>query len=273
MTNMIKDSVNESLNNHIDKFVKNQSKKTKKEQEELSYIIESLRNEPTNNRNILNSSITKKFDKRIKQERKEELSNSELLECYQDLMTKNAHLLFYMNLALSNPETLESVKHRYVETICNRYINKIGILDEMDLTVLRKYHNILPKEKEEKTSVRKYDGVMKKTSYNDFEFIRTLGKGAFSVVYLVRRKEDQKEYKYFKEPDIPMIEIKKSESTYNNSKKIGENVFFNYLIMIDHVIYPKRNYLRKGGLIKGSSLLLILLNKIISKFILKTVIN
>ena len=35
---------------------------------------------------------------------------------------------------------------------------------------------------------------MKKTSYNDFEFIRTLGKGAFSVVYLVRRKEDKKEY-------------------------------------------------------------------------------
>ena len=35
---------------------------------------------------------------------------------------------------------------------------------------------------------------MKKTSYNDFEFIRTLGKGAFSLVYLVRRKEDKKEY-------------------------------------------------------------------------------
>ena len=35
---------------------------------------------------------------------------------------------------------------------------------------------------------------MKKTSYNDFEFIRTLGKGAFSVVYLVKRKADQKEY-------------------------------------------------------------------------------
>ena len=35
---------------------------------------------------------------------------------------------------------------------------------------------------------------MKKTSYNDFEFIRTLGKGSFSVVYLVRRKADQKEY-------------------------------------------------------------------------------
>ena len=35
---------------------------------------------------------------------------------------------------------------------------------------------------------------MKKTSYNDFEFIRTLGKGAFSIVYLVRRKEDKKEY-------------------------------------------------------------------------------
>ena len=35
---------------------------------------------------------------------------------------------------------------------------------------------------------------MKKTSYNDFEFIRTLGKGSFSIVYLVRRKADQKEY-------------------------------------------------------------------------------
>ena len=35
---------------------------------------------------------------------------------------------------------------------------------------------------------------MKKTSYNDFEFIRILGKGSFSIVYLVRRKEDKKEY-------------------------------------------------------------------------------
>ena len=35
---------------------------------------------------------------------------------------------------------------------------------------------------------------MKKTSFNDFEFIRTLGKGAFSTVYLVRRKIDQKQY-------------------------------------------------------------------------------
>ena len=35
---------------------------------------------------------------------------------------------------------------------------------------------------------------MKKTSYNDFEFIRIIGKGSFSIVYLVRRKEDKKEY-------------------------------------------------------------------------------
>ena len=35
---------------------------------------------------------------------------------------------------------------------------------------------------------------MNKTSYNDFEFLRTLGKGAFSTVYLVRRKIDKKEY-------------------------------------------------------------------------------
>ena len=35
---------------------------------------------------------------------------------------------------------------------------------------------------------------MKKTSFNDFEFLRTLGKGAFSTVYLVRRKKDQKQY-------------------------------------------------------------------------------
>ena len=35
---------------------------------------------------------------------------------------------------------------------------------------------------------------MEKTSYNDFEFIRTLGKGAFCTVYLVRRKKDQKQY-------------------------------------------------------------------------------
>ena len=35
---------------------------------------------------------------------------------------------------------------------------------------------------------------MQKTSFNDFEFIRTLGKGAFSTVYLVKRKADQKFY-------------------------------------------------------------------------------
>ena len=53
---------------------------------------------------------------------------------------------------------------------------------------------------------------MKKTSYNDFEFIRTLGKGAFSVVYLVRRKEDKKEYAL-----KSIIMEKLSESEQQNS--------------------------------------------------------
>ena len=35
---------------------------------------------------------------------------------------------------------------------------------------------------------------MKKTSYNDFEFLRILGKGAFSTVYLVQRKLDKQNY-------------------------------------------------------------------------------
>ena len=35
---------------------------------------------------------------------------------------------------------------------------------------------------------------MEKTSYSNFEFIRTLGQGTFSTVYLVRRKKDQKQY-------------------------------------------------------------------------------
>ena len=35
---------------------------------------------------------------------------------------------------------------------------------------------------------------MKKTTSNDFEIIRTLGEGAFSTVYLVKRKKDNKQY-------------------------------------------------------------------------------
>ena len=35
---------------------------------------------------------------------------------------------------------------------------------------------------------------MQKTTYNDFEFLSTLGKGAFSTVYLVKRKKDNKLY-------------------------------------------------------------------------------
>lgn len=163
MTNMIKDSVNESLNNHIDKFVKKQTKKTNKEQEELSYIIELLTDEASNN---INDYMPKKYDKRLRIDRNKELSNKELINGYKDIMTKNSHLLYYMNLALNNPDTLETVKNRYVEAICNPYINKIGLLNEEDLNVLRKYNNILPIEEVDKPSIRKYDGVMKKASYN-----------------------------------------------------------------------------------------------------------
>ena len=163
MTNMIKDSVNESLNNHIDKFVKKQTKKTNKEQEELSYIIELLTDEASNN---INDYMPKKYDKRLRIDRNKELSNKELINGYKDIMTKNSHFLYYMNLALNNPDTLETVKNRYVEAICNPYINKIGLLNEEDLNVLRKYNNILPIEEVDKPSIRKYDGVMKKASYN-----------------------------------------------------------------------------------------------------------
>ena len=49
---------------------------------------------------------------------------------------------------------------------------------------------------------------MKKTSFNDFEFIRTLGKGAFSTVYLVRRKQDQRQYAL---KSITMEKLKENE--------------------------------------------------------------
>ena len=49
---------------------------------------------------------------------------------------------------------------------------------------------------------------MNKTSFNDFEFLRTLGKGAFSTVYLVRRKIDKKQYAL---KSITMEKLKESE--------------------------------------------------------------
>ena len=49
---------------------------------------------------------------------------------------------------------------------------------------------------------------MRKTSFNDFEFIRTLGKGAFSTVYLVRRKQDQRQYAL---KSITMEKLKENE--------------------------------------------------------------
>ena len=33
---------------------------------------------------------------------------------------------------------------------------------------------------------------MQKTTFNDFEIIRTLGQGAFSTVFLVKRKQNNK---------------------------------------------------------------------------------
>ena len=49
---------------------------------------------------------------------------------------------------------------------------------------------------------------MNRTSFNDFEFLRTLGKGAFSTVYLVRRKIDKKEYAL---KSITMEKLKEKE--------------------------------------------------------------
>ena len=49
---------------------------------------------------------------------------------------------------------------------------------------------------------------MKKTSFNDFEFLRTLGKGAFSTVYLVKRKLNQKQYAL---KSIVMEKLKENE--------------------------------------------------------------
>ena len=53
---------------------------------------------------------------------------------------------------------------------------------------------------------------MKKTSFNDFEFIRTLGKGAFCTVYLVRRKINQKQYAL---KSIIMEKLKENEQQNN----------------------------------------------------------
>ena len=49
---------------------------------------------------------------------------------------------------------------------------------------------------------------MKRTSFNDFEFLRILGKGAFSIVYLVRRKKNNKQYAL---KSITMEKLKESE--------------------------------------------------------------
>ena len=53
---------------------------------------------------------------------------------------------------------------------------------------------------------------MQKTTFDDFEIIRTLGQGAFSTVFLVKRKKDNKQYalKSIKMENLSKIEQQNS---------------------------------------------------------------
>ena len=85
---------------------------------------------------------------------------------------------------------------------------------------------------------------MQKTSFHDFEFLRTLGKGAFSTVYLVKRKLDQETYalKSILCQDIEQILKHKKEFelcySLNHSNLIKiYNASFKYLDMTTYLLY------------------------------------
>lgn len=167
MENIIKENINENINNHIVKYIKKQSKKINKEQQELSHLISLLNDKSENeNNNYLENNLLKKYNKKIKQDNPEELSRKELLTNYYYLETKNENLRNYMKLTMQNPEISESVKNRYVDAICNPYINKIGNLDEEDLCLLRKYNHIIPSSKEDMPNIKNYEKTMDKVALN-----------------------------------------------------------------------------------------------------------
>ena len=64
---------------------------------------------------------------------------------------------------------------------------------------------------------------MKKTTFYDFEILSTLGQGAYSTVYLVKRKKDNKQYAL---KSIIMEKLSKIEQQ-NNLNEIEDNSLMN----------------------------------------------
>ena len=80
---------------------------------------------------------------------------------------------------------------------------------------------------------------MKKTSYNDFEFIRTLGKGAFSTVYLVKRKADHQQYAL---KSIIMEKLKENEQQNSvNEIRILASISHNNIIGYKEAFWNEKN--------------------------------
>ena len=80
---------------------------------------------------------------------------------------------------------------------------------------------------------------MQKTSFNDFEFIRTLGKGAFSTVYLVKRKADQKFYAL---KSITMDKLKENEQQNNvNEIRILSSISHPNIIGFKESFFNEKN--------------------------------
>ena len=66
---------------------------------------------------------------------------------------------------------------------------------------------------------------MQKTTFDDFEIIRTLGQGAFSTVYLVTRKKNKKQY---------ALKIIKME----NLSKIEQENSLNEIRILSSIVHP-----------------------------------
>ena len=80
---------------------------------------------------------------------------------------------------------------------------------------------------------------MQKTTFQDFEFLRTLGKGAFSTVYLVKRKIDQKEYAL---KSIVMEKLKEKEQQNSvNEIRILSSVSHPNIIGYKEAFWNKKN--------------------------------
>ena len=201
MGNIIKENINKNLNNHVVKFIKKQSKKTNKEQQEISQIIDQLNDKSINDINIfLENNLIKKYNKKIKINKNEELSKKELLVSYKNLEIKNDNLLNYMKLTFQNPDILENVINKFVDAICNPYINKTGNLNEEDLFVLRKYNHIIPSSGEDIPNIKTYERIMDKVALN---IILITAKRS-----LVSNIENNEEIAFLKNAKIELTKLK-----------------------------------------------------------------